>query len=95
MIVQTCICSIEKQNEPAVIEEIQEYGGPETTEANTDHNQTGGNDGVMGEQQQETDTTDYQQVLHMHSGTEEMQEAAETVSGVDQGETAFNFDLRS
>ena len=84
--------SIEKQNEPAVIEEIQEYGGTETTE--TDHNETAGNDEFMGEQQQETTETDYQQVLHMHSGTEEMQTPVEIISGVDSIETAFNVDLR-
>ena len=45
----------------------------------------------MGEQQQqETTDAEYQQVLHMHSGTEEMQEAAETVPGDTSGKEPYN-----
>ena len=83
--------SVEKQNEPIQIEEIQEYNGTTgTTEANTNNDETGGDDEFMGEQQQETDTTDYQQVLHMHSGTEEMQETTETVPGDTSGKESYN-----
>ena len=82
--------SIKKQNEPVVIEEIQEYNGTTgTTEANANNDEAG--DDILGEQHADAA---YQQVLHMHSGSETMQEAAETVPGADQGETASNFDLR-
>ena len=79
---------VQKQNEPAVIEEIQEYGaGAETTENN---NET--RDDVLGQQQDNITITD-QQVLHM-SGKEDMQAANEAVPGIDTIEAAFEFDMR-
>jgi len=45
--------SVEKQNEPVVIEEIQEYGTTGTEATNTDHNETAGNDDILGEQQED------------------------------------------
>jgi len=82
---------VEKQKEPAVIEEIKEYGGTGTEEANADHNEA--RDDILGEQQDDN-THIEEQVLHMQEGTEEMQAATEAISSLDTGETSLDTDLR-
>ena len=82
--------SVEKQKEPAVIEEILEYGATGTEETNADHNEAREND-ILGQQQA---TTTEEQVLSVSVGEEEMQETAEAVPSLDTIEAAFEFDLR-
>ena len=79
---------VEKQKEPAVIEEIKEYGtaGTETTE--TDHNEAREND-ILGQQ----DDASSEQVLSVSVGEEEVSEAAETISSLDQGKTTLDLDM--
>jgi hypothetical protein len=82
--------SVEKQKEPAVIEEILEYGATGTEETNADHNEAREND-ILGQQQA---TTTEEQVLSVSVGEEEMQETAEAVPSTDTIEAALEFDLR-
>ena len=79
-----------EQKELQIEEIIQEYGGTGTEEANADHNEAREND-ILG--QQDDNNASSEQVLSVSVGEEEVQEATETISSTDQGETSLDTDM--